>query len=112
QDRTIPFAGGEGRRKRIVDIDWPAADATLAAFRQANGCGEGTGAASGVVEVKRWDCAGGRQVRLITIADAGHQWPGAESARRLASLILDLDPPSRALDATAALWDFFSGQSR
>jgi polyhydroxybutyrate depolymerase len=45
-------------------------------------------------------CAGGRTVELITVAGAGHQWPGS-TARSGA------DTPSTALDATTTIWAFF-----
>lgn len=106
-DRTIPFAGGAGRRDRAASVSWPAMEASLAPFRTANGCGEPASASRDVVETTRWLCAEGREVMLLTIAGAGHQWPGSRPQRRLAARLLDLDPPSNALDATAALWDFF-----
>lgn len=46
------------------------------------------------------DCPDGRTVELITIAGAGHQWPGS-TARSGA------DTPSTALDATTTIWEFF-----
>ncbi len=107
QDRTIPIAGGEGRRKAARTV-WPAADTTLARFRAANDCGEAGRSARGPVERTRWSCAEGRAVELITIAGAGHQWPGSDPHRGLGARLLDLDPPSNALDATAVLADFFA----
>ena len=52
-------------------------------------------------------CPDGRAVELISVADAGHQWPGARPAP-LAERLLKLDPPSPALDATTVIWNFFS----
>ena len=43
---------------------------------------------------------------LYTIEGGGHSWPGGDPR---ASFI---DPPSTALDATAALWDFFAAHPR
>jgi polyhydroxybutyrate depolymerase len=50
-------------------------------------------------------------VELITIAGAGHQWPGA-APNLLAQRLLHTDPPSTALDATAVIWRFFTSQAR
>jgi polyhydroxybutyrate depolymerase len=52
-------------------------------------------------------CPAGRDVELVTIAGAGHQWPGATAKPALQKL-LRLDPPSTALDATAVIWRFFA----
>jgi len=52
-------------------------------------------------------CPAGRAVQLITIAGAGHQWPGS-SPRTVLERLVGLDPPSTALDATATLWRFFA----
>jgi polyhydroxybutyrate depolymerase len=46
-------------------------------------------------------------VELITIAGAGHQWPGAVPDP-LAQRLLHLDPPSAALNATQVIWEFFA----
>jgi polyhydroxybutyrate depolymerase len=51
-------------------------------------------------------CPDGREVELITIAGAGHQWPGAPS-RPVIQRLLGLDTPSTALDATDVIWQFF-----
>jgi len=50
-----------------------------------------------------------RAISLITIADAGHQWPGARHP--LIERLLRLDPPSTALNATEALWRFFESHA-
>lgn len=43
--------------------------------------------------------------QLITVPDAGHQWPGSTVTK--AQLALGADEPSDALDATAVIWRFF-----
>ena len=42
-------------------------------------------------------------VTLITFADAGHQWPGADGRR-----VADPDAVSTAIDATEVIWQLFS----
>ncbi|MFG2041490.1 alpha/beta hydrolase family esterase [Dactylosporangium sp. NPDC048998] len=56
-------------------------------------------------------CPDGRDVELITIAGAGHQWPGGTSMPA-AERMLGLPPPSKALDATDTIWQFFSTHPR
>ena len=46
-------------------------------------------------------------VELITIAGAGHQWPGG-TTRPVVERILHTDPPSDALNATDTIWAFFA----
>jgi polyhydroxybutyrate depolymerase len=55
-------------------------------------------------------CPDGRAVELITIAGAGHQWPGGKSAP-VAQRLLGLDAPSTAVQATPTIWRFFAEHS-
>jgi polyhydroxybutyrate depolymerase len=106
-DRNIPFMGGIGS-KAFAQVPWLPVERTLGAFRRANHCNVPSSRESGPVRTEASRCAQGRDVVLIAIAGAGHQWPGARPHRGIvASLILRLDPPSTALDATSVLWDFF-----
>ena len=50
-------------------------------------------------------------MELITIAGAGHQWPGA-TPDRLAQILLHTDPPSTALNATQVIWQFLAAHTR
>jgi len=105
-DESVPVAGGHGRRA-ATDVDWLGVEETLDRFRKADACGAPATEESGVVRKAVWRCAQGREVALITVAGAGHQWPGSNKQRGLMAWILRLDPPSAALDATPALWTFF-----
>jgi polyhydroxybutyrate depolymerase len=106
-DRNIPFKGGHGD-KAATDVQWLPVERTLDAFRSADGCPVPSLGRDGAVRTEVWRCAAGREVVLVTIAGAGHQWPSAVPAPKLAAWILGLDPPSQALDATSRLWGFFS----
>jgi polyhydroxybutyrate depolymerase len=108
QDQNIPFAGGIGA-KGVTHIDWPPVEATLDHFRRADECGKPVIQRKDLVERSDAACAGGRAVSLITIADAGHQWPGAVPEGRFIRRLFRLDAPSTALDATDVLWRFFEG---
>jgi polyhydroxybutyrate depolymerase len=85
----------------IGDVDgMPVADA-VDVFRAADGCDDPLVTDEAPVTTSASECADGRRVVLITVADAGHQWPGSV-AREGAT-----DQPSTALDATAVIWEFF-----
>jgi polyhydroxybutyrate depolymerase len=105
-DRNIPFAGGHGE-KSVTQVQWLPIERTLNEFRDADHCAAPTSRKSGPVRTESSRCAEKREVVLIAIAGAGHQWPGGRPPRRFIARLLRLDPPSTALDATSVLWDFF-----
>ncbi len=107
-DHTVPYAGGPG--KRAKDVVWLPVQASLDTFRDADQCDAPSLAQTGVVVTSTARCDKGREVVLITVADGGHQWPGSSREKGLVGLLL-LDPPSEALDATDALWNFFARHS-
>lgn len=85
----------------IGDVDgMPVADA-VDVFRAAAACDDPVVTEAPPVTTSASECADGRRVVLMTVADAGHQWPGSV-AREGAT-----DQPSGALDATAVIWEFF-----
>ncbi|HLI95639.1 MAG TPA: PHB depolymerase family esterase [Candidatus Baltobacteraceae bacterium] len=111
-DEHVPFNGGVG-----VNHPQPqpfrSVAATLAVWQKANACGEPFVSRNGVTNVERWTCSRGGHVELVSIANAGHEWPGSRKGPRGALLgallhIAPADPVSDALDATQALWDFFT----
>jgi polyhydroxybutyrate depolymerase len=108
-DRNVPFAGGVGigfdRTERLAVPD------ALARWRELDRCAKPVTTTAGVVATQRSDCADGRVVELITVAGAGHQWPGGERGTVQSILGMPLDAPSTALDATETLWSFFAPQS-
>ena len=106
QDKSVPFAGGQGGRGR--DIVWLPVQASLDVFRDADKCGAPTLTQAGVVTTSTAHCDKGTEVVLITVDDGGHQWPGSQRAAGLSARLLHLDEPSQAFDATARLWDFFA----
>jgi polyhydroxybutyrate depolymerase len=112
-DRTIPYDGGPGRRdnggtgRLPVKIDGPAVPDLIARWRTVDGCPAPVVSKAGPVTTSVAHCPSGRVVELITIAGAGHQWPGSPGPGPLASQLLHLDPPSDALNATDTIWRFF-----
>jgi polyhydroxybutyrate depolymerase len=107
-DRNIPFDGGAGsgfeRRARL------AVPEALARWRRIDRCEPPVTKTVGTVATQHADCADGREVELITIAGAGHQWPGGARGTVQSILGMPLDAPSTALDATETLWGFFAAR--
>lgn len=79
-------------------------------FRSAAKCPDASTRSDGAVTYQRAACSNGIDVDLITIAGAGHQWPGSVPATGAAASLVD--PPSNALDATGELWSFFERHHR
>jgi polyhydroxybutyrate depolymerase len=108
-DKNIPYNGGEG--DGVAHINGPSVPAVNAAWRRADGCTAPVIATAAPVTTSVAHCPAGRSVELITIAGAGHQWPGA-AGKPVAQRLLHLDPPSTAVDATEVIWRFFASQTR
>lgn len=100
-DDRVRFDGEPGSGTTRVD-GMPIEDVT-ALWRAADACAPPTVVDEPPVTTSRAECPDGRAVELITIAGAGHQWPGA-SGRGLA----DPDPASSAINATETIWTFFA----
>ena len=108
-DKNIPYNGGEG--DGTAHIDGPSVPAVNASWRRTDHCAAPAATTKGVVTTSVAQCPGGRSVELITIAGAGHQWPGAVPDP-LAQRLLHTDPPSTALNATQVIWQFFAAHQR
>lgn len=107
-DESIRFDGSPGNG--LAKIDGPDVPSTVDIWRTADRCQPPTVVTADSVTTSRAICADGREVTLITIAGAGHQWPGGAD-RTAVQRALGLDPPSTALDATATIWEFFANHS-
>ena len=108
-DKTILYNGGESAT--VAHINGPAIPALNAAWRGIDNCPAPSITVAPPVTTSIANCPEGRTVELITIAGAGHQWPGA-TKDKAAQKRLGTDPPSTALDATKAIWQFFSQHSK
>ncbi|HEV2361690.1 MAG TPA: PHB depolymerase family esterase [Acidimicrobiales bacterium] len=104
-DTRIPYKGGEGSGS--AHIDGPPVPNVIADWERTDGCGTPTVTTAGSVTTSLASCPAGRAVELITIAGAGHQWPGGVS-RPLIERLLGLDTPSTAINATSTIWTFFA----
>ena len=104
-DHNIPYDGGPG--DGYAHIDGPPVQSVVATWRQIDGCAQPDNSTIGVLTTSVASCPDGRSVELITVAGAGHQWPGSPD-RPLIQKALGLDTPSTALNATDVVWSFFA----
>lgn len=113
-DDRVPYNGGPGKAfgaNGNPRVDGPSAEAINATWRSIDSCGPPNSSTTGSVTTQSAGCPDGRTVELISVAGAGHQWPGGEPSP-LAQRVADLPPPSTALDATDTIWQFFAQSHR
>ncbi|MEM6931905.1 MAG: PHB depolymerase family esterase [Myxococcota bacterium] len=97
QDPTVPYEGQTGASAR------PAIEDDNARWRARNGCEEdGSDEEVDGVRRRRWSCAAGTVVELVTIDDHGHPWPGSPPE----TVTGDQGPLTEKVDGTAELWRF------
>lgn len=112
-DQSVPFHGGPGKALKANGtprVDGPSIPAVNATWRAIARCGPPASSTAGVVTTETAVCPDGRSVQLISVAGAGHQWPGSE--RGPLAEFLGASEPSTALDATDTIWRFFSQHRR
>jgi polyhydroxybutyrate depolymerase len=113
-DKNVPYAGGPGSAVTATGearVDGPSVPDDNATWRAIDRCDTPAVSTSGDVSRSAASCPEGRSVELITIAGAGHQWPGSKP-NPAAQRLLGLDPPSTAIDATRVVWDFFEAHTK
>jgi polyhydroxybutyrate depolymerase len=108
-DENIPYDGSQG--SGVAKIHGMAVPDLVAMWQGVDGCPPPAVTTVETVTTSVATCPSGRSVELITIAGAGHQWPGSPS-RPAVEKLLGLDPPSTALDATDVIWRFFADHRR
>jgi polyhydroxybutyrate depolymerase len=118
-DQTIPYTGGMGKRDNggagaagPVRIDGPPVPTLISTWRGIDRCARPSVSSAGPVTTSVANCPDGRSVELITIAGAGHQWPGQPGPNPAIARALQLDRPSTALDATETIWRFFNAHPK
>jgi polyhydroxybutyrate depolymerase len=111
EDRNAPYWGGVGP-KAFDQRPRPAVPDVIDLWRQAAGCGPPAVTEEGQVRRERSLSPDGIEVGLITLARVGHVWPGSQPPSPRVSAMLNLDPPSDVIEATAEMWSFFAAHPR
>lgn len=107
-DTHVLFDGGAGPdafRDASKVMDFVSAPETVKRWVGRNACQtqpERTLERPGAWCERYRGCRDGATVQLCVTADGGHSWPGAEAVRR------GKENASQALDASEAIWTFFS----
>jgi polyhydroxybutyrate depolymerase len=112
-DDRVPYNGGPGKAfgaNGNPRVDGPSAESVNATWRSIDGCGSPTSTSAGDVTTQTAGCPDGRTVELISVAGAGHQWPGGDPSP-IAEWV-GIPAPSTALDATGTIWQFFTQNHR
>jgi polyhydroxybutyrate depolymerase len=112
-DDRVPYDGGPGKAFAINGnprVDGPSVPSVNATWRAIDSCAPPTSTTSWDVTTETAGCADGRTVELISVAGAGHQWPGGAKSPLLERF--GVPPPSTALDATDTIWQFFAQSHR
>jgi polyhydroxybutyrate depolymerase len=113
-DDRVPYNGGPGKafaangRPRV---DGPSVPSVNATWRSIDNCAPPATFTAGPVTTETASCPQGREVEMISVADAGHQWPGGTRSP-LADKVVGMPAPSTALDATDTIWQFFARHRR
>jgi polyhydroxybutyrate depolymerase len=89
-------------------VSFASAQQSVAVWRDSDGCpADAQTRRSGPVTHSVWaPCTAGTAVELYAVDGSGHEWPGSSPP------LPGHDPPSRDLDATQVIWDFFRQQQR
>ncbi len=93
EDRFIRFDGSPGLGSD--EVDGPPVPDVIAMWRAVNNCGAPVEMTQGSITRSVSTCLDGNVVELITLADAGHEWPETDD-----------------FDTTTAIWTFFASQSQ
>ncbi len=113
-DDRVPYNGGPGKTfaaNGAPRVNGPSVASVNAAWRSIDACSPPTSNTAGSVTTETAACPNGRTVELISIAGAGHQWPGGVPSP-LVENIAGIAAPSTALDATDTIWQFFHQRHR
>jgi polyhydroxybutyrate depolymerase len=107
QDQNVKYWGGESEGVEKGRIDISVSDATQF-WRLANGCNTDPivqNYSKTISKVEYSQCVGNTSLLVYSLVEQGHAWPGSEETN---SYLLGItDRPSKELDATKIIWDFF-----
>ncbi len=107
-DRNLPIEGGVGS-KSITRYPYPPVERSVAFWAAWDDCGKDpiVSAPAPSVTLRSYPlCTIGIAVDYYVIEGGTHAWPGG---KRLAKF---LDAPSKALDATKLIWQFFAAHPK
>lgn len=113
-DDRVPYDGGPGKAfaaNGTPRVNGPSVPSVNATWRSIDACAPPATNTAGDVTTETAACADGRTVELISVAGAGHQWPGG-TRNPIVEKLAELPPPSTALDATDTIWQFFTNNHR
>lgn len=106
KDENVPLNGGVGK-KAIEKEDRKPVQDSIDFWVKQDGCSVTVHSQNpGLLMTNYGGCEAGSEVAFYLLQDGGHSWPGGE---RIAYF---LDPPSKTLNATYEIWDFFSTHSK
>ena len=109
-DEKVPYNGGTTGNKPD-GRQYISAQASASLWVEANQCKPlpaRRALREGSVEVTSWiDCRDGAEVRLYSVRDWGHQWPGPYFTDRL-----EPEDPLFGFDAAGIIWTFFEKYKR
>jgi polyhydroxybutyrate depolymerase len=102
-DESIPYYGGIGNgASRHYN---PPIDSVLTTWSELNGCvhlSDTLFHETGEYLLREWDkCENESNILCYVTYDGGHSWPGGQKGRMFA------DPPSRKINASDLMWEFF-----
>jgi polyhydroxybutyrate depolymerase len=100
-DKSIPIDGSTRSGHAPHGTSTKAAIYQGEFWAKANGCADVPEEVD-TATVRRWHyrCPSGRDVDLLVVKDSGHAWPGGVRGRTVVE-------PSKSLNATDVIWDFF-----
>jgi polyhydroxybutyrate depolymerase len=107
-DRRLPYEGGIGSES-LTGVSYASAEDSLAFWRDFDECPASAAVQESgeIVHSAYGPCRDGTAVELITIAGGGHAWPGGPGPAWPGG-----DQPTRDLDATRLIWEFFAAHPR
>lgn len=108
RDENLPYDGGQ-EPQGLTDAVHYSASRSIDFWVDADGCcpvpTTGTGAGGNIIISTYTGGRNGSEVVLYTIVDGGHAWPGGGSWP-------GGDTPTRDIDATGLMWDFFAAHPK
>ena len=109
QDGVLPYEGGKSKRllvRRSQRSDFLSAPEIARRWAAWNGCDPASQISqNGVVTTEKFSACSA-ETMFITLEEGGHGWPGGRALRE------SPEQASDVLNATDAIWDFFSKHSK